>query len=40
MGIEPDIEVAVTEADIEASRDVQLFAAIDYLRESLTQVAP
>lgn len=40
VGIDPDIEVAVTEADIEASRDVQLFAAIDFLRESLTQVAP
>jgi carboxyl-terminal processing protease len=40
VGIQPDIEVAVTEADIEASRDVQLFAAIDYLRENLTQATP
>ncbi len=40
VGIQPDVEVAVTEADIEASRDVQLFEAIDYLRENLTQVGP
>ncbi|MCH7836382.1 MAG: S41 family peptidase [Chloroflexi bacterium] len=40
VGIQPDIEVVVTEEDIEASRDRQLFTAIDYLRESLTQVAP
>ncbi len=40
VGIEPDRQVALTEEDIEANRDVQLFAAIDYLRENLTQAAP
>jgi len=40
VGIEPDKEVVSTDADIDANRDVQLFAAIDYLRENLTQAAP
>jgi carboxyl-terminal processing protease len=40
VGIQPDIEVVVTEEDIETNQDRQLFTAIDYLRESLTQVAP
>jgi carboxyl-terminal processing protease len=40
VGIEPDVEVVFTEEDIEADRDVQLFAAIDYLRENLTRAAP
>jgi len=40
VGIQPDQEIVLTEADIEADRDVQLFAAIDYLRENLTQAAP
>lgn len=40
VGIDPDVEVVFSEADIEADRDVQLFAAIDFLRESLTRVAP
>jgi carboxyl-terminal processing protease len=40
VGIEPDQEVATTEADIDADRDPQLFAAIDYLRSNLTQAAP
>ncbi len=40
VGIQPDVEVVVTEEDIEANRDRQLFEAIDYLRESLTQAAP
>jgi carboxyl-terminal processing protease len=39
VGIQPDQEVPLTDEDIEANRDVQLFAAIDYLRESLTQAA-
>lgn len=39
VGIRPDQEVPFTNEDIEANRDVQLFAAIDYLRESLTQAA-
>ncbi len=37
VGVEPDVKIAFTEEDIEADRDVQLFAAIDYLRESLTR---
>lgn len=40
VGIEPDVEVLLSEEDIEANRDVQLFAAIDHLRESLAQIAP
>jgi carboxyl-terminal processing protease len=40
VGIQPDKEVVPAEADIEANRDVQLFAAIDHLRENLTQAAP
>ena len=40
VGIIPDIQVPFTEADIEADRDVQLFAAIDFLRENFTQAAP
>ncbi len=40
VGIEPDVEVVITEDDIQADRDVQLFAAIDYMRDNLTQVAP
>ena len=40
VGIEPDVEVVFTAEDIEADQDVQLFAAIEYLRDNLTQVAP
>ena len=40
VGVEPDVKVAFTEEDIQADRDVQLFAAIDYLRENLTSAAP
>jgi carboxyl-terminal processing protease len=40
VGIEPDVEVLPSEADIESDRDVQLFAAIDFLRDNLAQVAP
>jgi carboxyl-terminal processing protease len=40
VGIQPDKEVVPTEADIEANRDVQLFAAIDELRQNLTQTGP
>ena len=32
VGIRPDIEVALTDADIDARRDTQLLRAIDYLR--------
>ncbi|HUT18171.1 MAG TPA: S41 family peptidase [Anaerolineae bacterium] len=34
-GLTPDIEVEVTEADIEADRDPQLERAIEYLREGI-----
>lgn len=37
VGVTPDVEVSASEADIEANRDVQLFAAIDYLRDNLTR---
>ena len=40
VGVEPDVKIAFTEEDIKADRDVQLFAAIDYLRENLTSAAP
>jgi carboxyl-terminal processing protease len=40
VGVEPDVKVAFTEEDIQAERDVQLFAAIDFLRENLTRAAP
>lgn len=40
VGLAPDVEVSLTEEDIAASRDVQLFAAIDFLRENFTQAAP
>jgi carboxyl-terminal processing protease len=40
VGIEPDVEVVFTEDDIQADRDVQLFAAIDYMRDNLTQATP
>jgi len=40
VGVEPDVKVEFTEEDIQADRDVQLFAAIDYLRENLTSAAP
>jgi carboxyl-terminal processing protease len=40
VGVEPDVKVTASEEDIQADRDVQLFAAIDYLRENLTRAAP
>ena len=40
VGVEPDVKVEFTEEDIQADRDVQLFAAIDFLRENLTSAAP
>ena len=40
VGIEPDVEIVSTSEDIEASRDVQLFAAIAYMRENLTRAVP
>ena len=40
IGLAPDIEVVPSEEDIELRRDVQLFAAIDYLRESIQAAVP
>ncbi len=40
IGLAPDIELVPTEEDIELRRDVQLFAAIDYLRESIQAAVP
>ncbi len=40
VGLLPDVEVTFTPEDLEARRDVQLFAAIDYLRQNVTQAAP
>ncbi|UCH86336.1 MAG: S41 family peptidase [Dehalococcoidia bacterium] len=40
IGLAPDIEVLPTDEDIELGRDVQLFAAIDYLREAIQAAVP
>jgi carboxyl-terminal processing protease len=40
IGLAPDIEVVPTEEDIELGRDVQLFAAIDHLREAIQAAVP
>ncbi|MGQ9572295.1 MAG: S41 family peptidase [Dehalococcoidia bacterium] len=40
LGLAPDIEVVPTEEDIKLRRDVQLFAAIDYLREAIQAAVP
>ena len=40
IGLAPDIEVVPTDEDIELGRDVQLFEAIDYLREALQAAVP
>jgi len=40
IGLEPDIEVVPTDEDIEANRDVQLFAAIDHMREAIQAAVP
>jgi carboxyl-terminal processing protease len=40
IGLQPDIEVVPTDEDIELDRDVQLFAAIDYLREAIQAAVP
>jgi len=37
IGIAPDVTVVFTEEDLEALRDVQLFAAIDFLHDELAQ---
>ena len=40
IGLAPDIEVVPTDEDIELRRDVQLFAAIDYLRGAIQAAVP
>ncbi len=40
IGLQPDIEVVPTDEDIELGRDVQLFEAIDYLREAIQAAVP
>jgi len=40
IGLSPDIEVEPTEEDIELDRDVQLFAAIDHLRQAIQATVP
>ena len=40
VGIEPDVQIVSTAEDIEANRDVQLLAAITYMRENLTRATP
>jgi carboxyl-terminal processing protease len=40
IGLAPDIEVVPTEEEIELGQDVQLFAAIDYLREAIQAGVP
>jgi carboxyl-terminal processing protease len=40
IGLAPDIEVVPTDEDIDLGRDVQLFAAIDHLREAIQAAVP
>jgi carboxyl-terminal processing protease len=40
IGLSPDIELEPTEEDIELGRDVQLFAAIDHLRQAIQATVP
>ena len=40
IGLSPDVEVVPTEEDIEERRDVQLFSAVEYLRESMQAAVP
>jgi carboxyl-terminal processing protease len=40
IGLSPDIEVVPTEEDIEQRQDVQLFRAVEYLRESMQAAVP
>jgi len=40
IGLAPDIEVVPTEEDIELRRDIQLFAAIDHLRQAIQAAVP
>jgi carboxyl-terminal processing protease len=40
IGLAPDIQVTPSEEDIEADRDVQLYRAIDYLRQEVQAGVP
>ena len=40
IGLAPDIEIEPTEEDIELRRDIQLFAAIDHLRQAIQATVP
>jgi len=40
IGLAPDIEIVPTEEDIEMGRDVQLFTAIDELRQTIQAAVP
>ena len=40
IGLAPDIQVTPSDEDIEAERDVQLYRAIDYLREEVQAPTP
>jgi len=40
IGLAPDIKVEPAEEDIKLGRDVQLFAAIDYLRQAIQAAVP
>jgi carboxyl-terminal processing protease len=40
IGLAPDIQVTPSEEDIESDRDVQLYRAIDYLRQNVQAAVP
>jgi len=40
IGLAPDIQVTPSEEDIELDRDVQLYSAIDYLRQAVQAAVP
>jgi carboxyl-terminal processing protease len=40
IGLAPDIQVTPSDEDIEAARDIQLYRAIDYLREEVQAPTP
>jgi carboxyl-terminal processing protease len=40
LGLAPDVEVMLTEEDLQLRRDPQLLAAIDYLRQNYLQAQP
>ncbi len=40
IGLSPDIQVVPSDEDIELGRDVQLFGAIDYLRQAVQAAVP